>query len=325
MKRILIYILIGVIITFFPLLYINNKVLANDSDITWTSKRSSLNSTKPDIILPDDAKYISVSENANYVSYVKDEKLYIKDLSGNTEDNLICEELPVINAITLNDRDIVMYFIYDQSKQKLMVKTYNIDNDEKTLHKEFTVKNLLEIKDVKYSSYTNVIYINAKTGNENYATDNIYRIDIMKNVSHYFSLKDICKITLLTNEDCIAFQNKYNNLYINKRKFVYQNNSKFILIGKGKKDLLYASPYKDKSKIYVIENQKVVDTIKIDDTSYKDILSFDNRNYLIYDTYAYNVETGDKINIKNDMDIIDITEKQIIYKNNENKLFIENI
>ncbi|TDT50811.1 hypothetical protein [Fonticella tunisiensis] len=323
-KKLIIYSIIGVVITLTPLYYVNNVLLSENTDISEEKKGSFIvNALNLHVKLPEGAEYVSRVHDTDYVTYVNKGNIYIKNIKNDKLVKEINELNPVVYAAPIDNGSIVMYFVY--ANGRLYIKTYDIARDESADHKAFPVKNFYRIDDVKYSKYTNVIYVNVETKAKNEIQNNIYRINIMKTVSIAVSNKKIDAVNLLNNEDVLVYEDYKNNVYINNRLFKYGKENKFKLLGVDEDDNLYLMSMEDAKTIYVVKDERVSYQMNIDDTSYEDVYSKDNRIYLVYKDHVYDLINQKNIRIKPDVKIIDISDSTITYVDSQNLITEEDI
>ena len=177
-----------------------------------------------------------------YLNYISSGSLSIKNLDNNSTTKEIKEKSKILYSVTLSDRNLIMYFTYDQNN--IYIKTYDIDKDLKTDHQSFKADGVIDISDVKFSTFTNCIYVNtlgygqkttSKTtyqegkGNvtqnfsvvdKNTQINKVYRIDIHKEVSTFLNNAEIKKMELLNHQDVIVYQNKSNNIFIKQKQWM---------------------------------------------------------------------------------------------------------
>ncbi|QCX34208.1 hypothetical protein FDN13_11135 [Caloramator sp. E03] len=326
LKKIFAYILIGVILTVTPLYYINNIILG-DEKIT-TNKVNSYKSffmsfKKSGTKIPDTAKNVAVTYDGSYITYIDSEVLYIKNSKDDKLYDIIKDDEPIIYSLPLNDRNIIMYFTYDG--KNLAIKTYDIDNQEITEHKSFKASNLKKICDVRYSSYTNLIYICSQTKSYGIYKNNIYRVDIMKNISLYAKGKEIENIGLLNNKDTLVYEDKNSRIHIKSKIFKYDGNSKFKFLGIDDEDNIYLLSLEDEKTILVVNDGDVIEKRYLDDSSFDSIFNRDNKVCLVYKDYIYDVIQNKKIDIKSGITVIDISDSHIVYKNSNNNIVVDKI
>lgn len=324
LKKLLLYILIGIGLTFMPLCYVNNVILGDSKVIKKKENaKSFLNFNRNETIVPENAEYVAATYDGNYVTYIDSDKLYIKDIKSDDVYDIIEDDVPIIYSLPLSDRNIIMYLTYDD--ENLAIKTYDIDKKESTEHKIFKASHIEGISDVRYSSYTNMIYINAKTKNFGIYRNNIYRVDIMKNVSVYAKGKKIEDMQLLNNKDALIYEDSDNKVHIKSKIFKYEDNKRFKLLGVDGEDNIYLLSLDKENTIFAVKDGEVVNERHIEDLSYESVFNRDNKVFLVYRDYVYDVVNDKKIKIKPDSTVVDINDNHIVYKYSDNKIVVDKI
>lgn len=321
-KKLLIYAVIGVIITAAPLYYINNVLLSGTSThvVSETGKKTT-RVLEPVISIPEGAQDISLAYNRKNISYIKSGVLYILDVNSGKIVNTVTEQNPVIYALPLDDSDIVMYFTYDGNK--LYIKTYDMDSGEDRDQKSIKISNLYKVNSIKYSSLMNIVYIDVKAGTLGRLKDTIYRVDIMENVTTYVHNKAISDIALLGTKDSLVYQDSMDNVYIRRRLFRYKDYSKFKLLGADMNDCIYLIPDKNPSDVLVVKNGQVENEISLDDSSYIKSINKDGSVYLIYSDRMLNLSDNKITKISNGEDVLDIASGSVLCVNSKNRISIE--
>ncbi|HAN10267.1 MAG TPA: hypothetical protein DCP90_06620 [Clostridiales bacterium] len=171
--------------------------------------------------------------------------------------------------------------------QVLLVKTYSMSSGESIEQVELGSANFLRIKQVEYSSLTNVIYVNVEMLQKGKIINTIFRINIMKRVSKYQSGALYTKVVLLSHEDKLIVEDNKNNIYINKSSFKTKEYKKFILIGKDQEDNFYISPVDVPSKILKIKGKDIIEEKIIGDTSFSSIHNNKEGVFLIFKDYIW--------------------------------------
>jgi hypothetical protein len=325
-RKLFVYSIIGTIITGLPLFYINNYVLSDDYEpvsINKSNKKYTYAAERIKVDMPYEAKDIGLTYDGKYISYIEHEKLYLKEVSEDGQVKEIESEEPVIYAKPFDDRDMIMYFTYNNDM--LHINTYDIKKDEIREHKSIEVRNLIGVKDVKYSSLTNLIYINVEIDNGEKSLNRIYRIDIMKNVSIYVRGKRVENMALLSREDTLIYQDDKNNIYIEKRLFKNFSDRKLSLLGVDKDEAIYLMSVKDPMKVYVIKDRIVNDEKQIEDMNYTSIINKNNTIYLIYNNYILDFAQNKKIDIEEGSSVIDIVDNHILYKNGRGETIVRQL
>ncbi|GFR36239.1 hypothetical protein [Thermobrachium celere] len=320
-KKIFIYALIGVVLTVLPLYYVNNILLAEASadeikEVALTNIKSVLK--KNGITIPNGAELISLTNDENVVAYLLNGQVILKDIKSDSEVERIVEDSDIIYFKPLYDRNIILYFIYSDNQIKIM--TYNMDTKDKMEHKSFRIDNFVRVKDIKYSSLTNVIYVLVETGTENGSVDKVYRIDIMKNVSLFLKDKNGIKdIELLNKEDRLIYQDFNGAVYDKGKRVVLKVNKtrfkEFDILGIDELDNLYLYEKAEKS-IFVYKDKEFVDGKSIPDFEFDRIISKNNRIYLVKGKRVYDVINFREFTIDEADEIIDILNGRVLYKRN---------
>ena len=322
LKRLIIYMLIGTVITVAPLYYVNN-VLLSDTNVIIEEKSGKILpiSASLNVKVPAEAKNISLLYDRKNLIYLNSGNLYIKNIEKDTILSTVVENTPVLYARPLDDRDIIMYFTYDQNK--LEIKTFDVNKGEKTQQKSITVKNFYQIKNLKYSSLTNLIYINVVINENQVFKDKVYRVDIMKDISLYTVNKEISQLELLNSKDTVVYQNVLNNVYIKGKQFEYENYKEFKLLGVDKNDSIYLLALNNKGTVIAVKNGSIQKLQQLDNINFTDIINRDNKIYLIYKDYILDLIDNKKIKISPDVKIVDINKSSILLENTKNEITFE--
>ncbi|MCX7885498.1 MAG: hypothetical protein N2448_10835 [Caloramator sp.] len=324
LKKIIIYVLIGIALTFVPLCYINNVILGDNNVIKKQENLEPIsNSSQNETIISEGAKNIALTYDVNYITYIDYDKIYIKDIKKGIVYDVVKEDAPIIYSLPLSDRNIIMYLTYDD--ENLVIKTYDIDNKESTEHKIFKASHIKEICDVRYSSYTNMIYINAVTEGFEIKKNNVYKVDIMKNVSLYAKGKKIENMQLLNNKDTLIYEDDDNRIHIKSKIFKYEDNKRFKLLGVDGEDNIYLLSLDKERTVFIVKDGEVVKEKHIEDLSYESVFNRDNKIYLVYKDYIYDVVNNSIIKIKPDSTVVDINDNYIVYKHSGNKIVVDKI
>lgn len=140
-KKLIIYSLIGTILTLAPLYYLNNILFAQvtaDEIKEVNLNKFNLKLKNDDEKIPNDAQYLALTNIENVVTYLQNGQVVVKDLKNNNDLDIIREENEIVYQKPLYDRNILLYFLYNDGT--LQIKTYNFDTKEKMNHKSFKVK-----------------------------------------------------------------------------------------------------------------------------------------------------------------------------------------
>lgn len=327
-KRLCIYCLIGVILT-VPLLYYANNILFSNGTLTVKANKRTetekVNDAK--VKVPQSAECIYATYDLANITYIDSGELYIEDVKKGEVVKKISELDPIEYALPMLDRNLIVYFVYDDNK--VTIKTYNIDKDDITEHKSFKVSGLEKIVDVKYSSLTNLIYINmeiqdkdsARLGNTRSA---IYRVDILNNISLYKTSKKITNMQLVNGQDILAYEDGDNNIYVKRKKVLGPDRQKYDLLGVDKDNNVHVVSLENPSEEYIVTNGKVKRNLTIE-AGYKNVITDSEHIYLAYEDYILDLLNNEKIEVKENLRIIKITEFNIVYLNDKNEVIIDDI
>lgn len=315
LKRIIFYLCIGVVLTMIPLYYMNNVLFssatpttANEENVSYKIKGS----------LSQTAACADFLYDHNHVSYIENGTMYIKDLKTDEVVKQLQEANPIIYALPLDDRNIILYFTYDQSK--IDIKTYNFDKDEKTDHRSIDIKNVSRIKHVKWSSLTNLIYIDVEINLNGSKSDKIYKVDIMKDLFLFANNSNVIAMELLPDKDLLIYQDELGNITIRGQYFHYNSYTKFKLVGIDSSGTVYLSPVNNPLEVIMLKDDTVLGTKQIADISYTAAMSRDNHVYLIYKTHILDLVSGSDYEIDDDIKVLDVYNNNIFYETTDRKL-----
>lgn len=301
MRKILLYLSIffatGTLITIVALTLVDNFIfdLSQTSAISSSSSSSESelkNGTK--IELPSEISEIQYSFDNKYYTYLEDGKVIINSLKDGTKVDTIEEELPICYYNLLYDKNLIIYFTEEKSNtsSKLVLNTYEIANKKKNEFNTINVKNFSKIKDMNMSPVINILYINVETKSGSYTNNILYRIDLFNSMSQVKSGVIINKLIMLQRKDRIYYEDSKSNIYSSAG---YLNISKkdVDMIGLDEDDNLYFIDKEEKKTVYKVNNNVIVDTIKLNDADLVTTYSNNYGVYLVYPTYVINVAGKD--------------------------------
>lgn len=301
MRKILLYLSIffatGTLITIVALTLVDNFIfdLSQTSAISSSSSSSESelkNGTK--IELPSEISEIQYSFDNKYYTYLEDGKVIINSLKDGTKVDTIEEELPICYYNLLYDKNLIIYFTEEKSNtsSKLVLNTYEIANKKKNEFNTINVKNFSKIKDMNMSPVINILYINVETKSGSYTNNILYRIDLFNSMSQVKSGVIINKLIMLQRKDRIYYEDSKSNIYSSAG---YLNISKkdVDMIGLDEDDNLYFIDKEEKKTVYKVNNNVIVDTIKLSDADLVTTYSNNYGVYLVYPTYVINVAGKD--------------------------------
>lgn len=208
------------------------------------------------------------------------------------------------------------------NSEKIIFRTYNIDNENNTDEQTFYANSGSTIKQVVYSSLTNIIYVNTQSGTGTALVNNVYKINIMSNIWLYSSNKVIENMVSLNNEDDIYLQDKNGAVYYNNSR-IYLFNEAVKLIGRDGDDKVYFESKTKKGTIYVVSGKKIVNTITLQDTNYSHFYYTYSNIYAVYIDCIIDItkDTMKKISYDNQNTFTDIVGERI-YLQNPTGLFL---
>ena len=197
--------------------------------------------------------------------------------------------------------------------QEIILRTYNIDNETKTDDQAFYANSGATIKQVVYSSLTNIIYVNTVSGTRNNIVNNVYKINIMSNIWIYSYSKVINNMVQLSNEDDLYFQDKNGYIYYNNSPIYLFKNEAVKLIGRDDQDNVYFESNTNRGKIYIVNDKKIVNTIMLTDLSFSHLQFTYSGIYAIYTDHVIDIMKSitKKINYDNQDTFVDIIADRI--------------
>ena len=304
MKKIFIYILlfaaVGTIVTFVGLTLVDDFIysLSQTSAIVTTPVASSGDSEfKEDtkLKIEDGAQYVQYSFNNKYYSYLKDSKVYINNVSDGKQYSVIEEEDPICYYNLLYDKNLIIYITAKQTtttRTKLVINTYDIESQRKVEYNSFNVNNFSCVKDMNMSPIINIIYINIETKTLTSTNNTIYRVDLFNSMSQVRSGTIFEKMIMLQHKDRVYYEDTKSNIYTTGGRLSLFK-TKVELIGIDLDDNLYFMDKDTKSIVYKVNNNKIVDTIKLSDTDVVKTYTNNIGTYIVYPTYVIEVSGND--------------------------------
>ncbi|MCX6383835.1 MAG: hypothetical protein NTV16_05025 [Actinobacteria bacterium] len=333
------YAIFAAIISFSVIFIINNSIVTHTDDVSNIKSAaessyittSSVNSVDTKYMsgskltnVPVDAINISFSYDGKYCAYIYNNAIYIKDIALDTTINKISDSDDINNFILMNNQNIVIYFTTKDTF--LNVKTFNIESNITTLQKTINIQKGTAVKQVDYSSLTNLILINTESGNGSSLVNRIYRVNIMKRLA----ILEINTITnnmiLLNNTFTLYYEDYNNNLYCYPKPIEGFNKKKIRLLGCDLNDNVFVQSLDKKGTIYVLKNQKIEKTISLNDPLYKEIYANKIGVYLVYSNYLINLadDTNKKIPLDKDLKFIGIGGDKIYFRDSNDNIIAKN-
>lgn len=252
------WILLAIIFQYCVLLYINNVFLNTDVTVSITDAQEVKDVLTGDFKVPQNARNISMSYNAEYGAYLLDGVLHIINVDSSQD-----KEVAGLNSdkITyykwLPDRNMVIFSSDTKNGNKGIVQISTYEPDSETLRDYPQIDGLTaksKITDIELSQYTNVVYAKIKTSD---TKSKIVRFNVMSQYAHVMNL----------GADAIIKECSFVN------KLVYQNDGTVYI---------YDGINKTKNKVPIdAENVRVLD-IDLNDTLYIGILDLSGKVTQIY-------------------------------------------
>ena len=297
----------------------------NASIVTDSASQGSVTNTKTDSSenqnlfitnVPSRAENISFSYDDKYCTYLYNSEIYIKETASNKLVKKIYEKPGIKKFMLMGNRNIIMYFCTLNGRLKL--KTYNIESGLMTIQKSFFIPKNSKLKSVDYSSATNLIFVNMEQGNGNNKKDNIYYINIMKNVKRIVPGHLVNSMLLANNSPALYFEDGNNNLYCHSK--LISGVKRAHIIGCDVNDNVYARSLVDKSKIYVVDNNKLITTQKLNDLNFIGFYTNKSDVYVIYKNYIINLTSKAKLTYNNNLKFIGMGGLNVYFRDNNNNI-----
>ena len=300
MKKKLVYIvvfmIIGTLITVISLCYLDNFIysLSQTSGIDMPNQNitTQIKDIKK-IVLPTDC-VVEYSIDNKYYTYLKDGKIYINSTNDGKNLNIVEEKQEIVYSKLLYDKNLILYFTAEESGNttKLVLNTYEIDNERKSSYNKVNITNFSKIKDMNMSPIVNMIYINVETKSGLKTNNIIYKIDLFNSMWITKSGLIVDKMIVLQHKDAIYYEDNNSNIYRgNARLNLFKE--KVTMIGIDEDDKLYFLSKENKDKVYVLKDNSIVKTIELSDTDLVTTYTNNYGVYLIYPTYIMNIASKD--------------------------------
>ncbi|WP_298836093.1 hypothetical protein [Clostridium sp.] len=270
--------------------------------------------------VPIGAKNISFSYDDKYCTYLYNSEIYIKKIASDKLVKKIHEQLGINKLMLMGNSNIIMYFITLNGRIKL--KTYNIESGLMTIQKSFIIPKNSTIKSVDYSSATNLIFVNMERGIGNNKKDNIYYINIMKNVKQIIPGHLVNNMLLSNNSLALYFEDGNNNLYCHSK--LISGVKRAHIIGCDANDNVYARSLDDKGKIYVVNNNKLITTQRLNDLNFIRFYTNKSDVYVIYKNHIINLTSKAKLNYRNNLRFMGMSGLNVYFRDNNNNIIAMN-
>jgi hypothetical protein len=331
-KIIIIYTIIGVVVSSSLLYYLNNKFDRSYS----TDSISNAKFLNKKITVPTDTKFLDIIENNKYLTYLSNGKIIIKNLSDNSLYKQIKEASPICYIKPIEVSHKILYIVENQNNFNL--KIYDINNNESVngiKNDKIERKINSQIQSVYFSSLTNLIYITISTDkiSKVYSVDannSLKLVDSKKQIvnNDTLVLREIPEKLQVKGENNYIYENSDGNIFIGNELFENKNQTKnFALLGADKDDNIYILN-KENSSIYTVRYdffiKKIVSETKIDNIKYKKSMKNNGEIYLIYTDSIYDVINNKSFKI-DQSEVIKVKSDLIVYKNSNTEISIKKL
>ncbi len=332
LKYMFVFISIGIFITTISLTFAENLMYSiNNSSVIVQNNDSLKDVPSSEIIkLVNESTLVQYSYNNKYYTYLKDGKIHVND----TEKKKLIETIEEKDSICfynlLYDKNLIVYFTEKKigTSSKLSIKTYELSSKNKMEHEDFTVNNFSRIKQLEGSPVINIKYINIETKNGAIENNIIYRVDLFGSIAPVISGKIISKLVMLKQKDRLYYEDNKGDIYYAGGKLNIFN-EKVNLIGTDIDDNIYFISSKIKNTIYKVQNNKIIETIKLSDTDINDSYSDNTNVYLIYPTYIINISSKDPFKrltrLSNYVTFESIKDDTVYLKTKDNTIIIRKL
>lgn len=240
--------------------------------------------------IPAEATDISFSYNNSYCTYLCKGIVYVRAIDTNKTIYTIKDSKEIKKAVLMGDRNILICLTADvknglQTSGSVGVATYNIEKNAMIAQKSFTVGQGAKIKQIDYSSLTNLIFVNIESGAKDNITDQIYYLNINKKVRTFSTEKIVDNMVLLSETFDLYYQNEEGILFCNSKKVNGFENEKVSLLGRDSNDNIYVQSLVKKGRVYIINGLEIVRVTQLDDTGLLRLQCSRNGIYAVYDGY----------------------------------------
>lgn len=316
MKKILIMFLISSLISLAGLFYVNYIVLNDSTNSIISSTNTNTSKSSQVINIPTTFSHIGFNKDGNKFLYISNETVCYSDLNGSNKSS-IDEEHSICYAKFLDNNNIV-YTIHKNGY--LYVKRFIIENNESITIATMPIKNLNAVENIWNSNNKFIVETNVSVGDKK--ESKLYSID--QGEVNPLSIKGtLDKGAIINNE--FVYSNTVGNVYIGQTQFKYNDFEEFQFLDTNFKDKLYLLDKKSGNKILDVSIGKstIIDSVlnievgSIEKSLYTDSL------YLIYKDKAIDVINNQNIDISKDSSILYISKDKTVYKDNNNRVYLE--
>lgn len=254
-----------------------------------------------------------------------------EDPDGNSQDNSSKSSSKASSSNSISVPNITYI-----NPDTVFIKTYNIDNNEKTNHLDFEVKSGSKIKDVMISMKSSIILVNMETVTGSTVENNVYCVDITKWVQRLTTGKIVDKMIALNNSRShYIYQTDKGTIYKNDTVIPAFKGKSMKLLGCDGSDNIYVQSKDEPQKIFVLKsedhtNSKAkLDTITLSDTKIKAFHFNRYGIFAIYNDYVINV-AGDitkKAELKKGQTFVEVVENRLYMKDSAGEIsyLVENL
>lgn len=130
------------------------------------------------------------------------------------------------------------------------------------------------------------MYVNIESGNKATGSNSIYSIKITQGAALYASNKTIDNMVQLNKYEKLYYQDKAGNIYASNKKIAAFGTESVKLVGRDSEDNIYVQSNEKKGTFYVLNDTKIINTIKLDDSNFSHIVFTDYGLYVVYSDYA---------------------------------------
>lgn len=253
--------------------------------------------------LPSDAENITFSDDGQYCVALYGGKIEVADIKTDKLIHTISDIVPVTSYILLHHQNILIYFLMDTAKGQLLVKTYNISSEIETTQKTIAVSADSRLKQVDYSSSMSLVFFNIETGGGKYPIDTVYYLNANKALNTMKTNGVINEMTPLNKTMNLNYESGNHFLFSNAEPVADLKNISITLLGCDGDDNVYVQTNNIKARVYVLNNDKVLKTIELDDVSPYKAVSDKSGVYLVYGDHIIKLSGDAAVRLDFDQDL----------------------
>jgi len=331
MKACIILILISLTVQICALGFLDQYVLKNSYE--FSSKRIE-STTEPvsdiNITIPANIKKMELSYDGRYVSYFKNDILYVGDTKENDiKEVSLSKNESIIHCTWLENREVLILLkkVKEKGDEKIQLVSYNAKKSTQQIVKDICeYEKDHEFKDITMSVLTGVYYINIKANDG----DTVYRIDRNDDMSLVeIGDSELSNIQSMRHVDRLIYQ-RDNDILItspNKRLTLSYTGEKSLL-GIDENDIVYVGKVANNKITSVLYGKLNEDSLikwnNVDMSEPVDVsdLYFNNKSEILIinrqDHYIYNVMTKQKTVYNGEL--VQVKDKFVASINEKGKL-----